>query len=102
VAYGEEVTAERLAMIDQAERWLRARGFAIARVRYHSGDMARVEVPEADLDRLCAPEMRRELAHHLHELGFRFVTVDLAGFRSGSLNTFVPLSNLAGPAGPSS
>jgi len=91
IAYGESVTPERLAMIDQAEQFLRARGLANLRVRYHRGDLARIEVPQDDLPRLCEPEVRRELTAELRRLGFKFVTLDLEGFRSGSLNQLVQI-----------
>lgn len=86
IAYGEEVTAERLQMIDRAESWLHERGFPIVRVRYHRGNLARVETLTEDLSRLLEADMRRELTAALKSYGFASVTVDLEGFRSGSLN----------------
>ncbi len=94
VAYGEEVTPERLAMIDQAERLLRDRGLRTVRVRYHKGDLARLEVPADEVDRVVEPATRQALVEGLKELGFRFITLDLQGFRSGSLNALVPLEVL--------
>lgn len=94
VAYGEEVTSERLAMIDKAERLLRAQGLRTVRVRYHKGDLARLEVPAAELGRLVEEATRRTLVDDLRALGFRFVTLDLEGFRSGSLNMLLPLEIL--------
>lgn len=94
VAYGEEVTPERLAMIDRAERLLRDRGLRTVRVRYHKGDLARLEVPAVELGRLVEESMRLALVDGLKSLGFRFVTVDLEGFRSGSLNVLIPLDVL--------
>ncbi len=94
IAYGEQVTAERLAMIDQAEQLLRQRGFATVRVRYHKGDLARIEVPLADLPRLLHEELRSQVAESCQQLGFKFVTLDVMGFRSGSLNVLVPLEHL--------
>jgi uncharacterized protein len=94
IAYGEEVTPERVRMIDAAEGWLRQRGFRLLRVRYHKGDLARVEVPLEELPRLAAPGIRDELVPALRNLGFKFVTLDLEGFRSGSLNTLVPVELL--------
>jgi uncharacterized protein len=91
IAYGEEVTPERLAMIDQAEQFLRGLGLANLRVRYHKGDLARLEVPLADLPRLCEGNTRDEVAAELRRLGFKFVTLDLEGFRSGSLNQLVQI-----------
>ena len=91
IAYGEEVTPERLAMIDQAEQFLRGLGLANLRVRYHKGDLARLEVPLADLPRLCESNTRDKVATELRRLGFKFVTLDLEGFRSGSLNQLVQI-----------
>lgn len=96
VAYGESVTPERLTMIDKAEQYLRSCGLRLVRVRYHRGDLARVEVPVQDLERLLEPNFRQELTRKLTELGFKFVTVDLQGFRSGSLNSLISLA--ASPA----
>lgn len=95
VAYGEKVTPERLEMIDRAERFLRDRGLGAVRVRYHRGDLARVEVPADQIERVCQPEFRAALIEHLKGLGFRFVAIDLEGFRSGSLNAMVPIEVLA-------
>jgi uncharacterized protein len=92
IAYGEEVTPERLAMIDRAEQFLRSRGLVNLRVRYHRGDLARIEVPLAELPSLCEAEFRRELITELRRLGFKFVTIDLEGFRSGSLNQLVQIT----------
>ncbi len=86
VAYGEEVTPERLAMIDAAERFLRSQGLRELRVRYHRGDMARVEAPAESIPQLCSEPMRSELIAELKRLGFKYVTLDLEGFRSGSQN----------------
>lgn len=94
VAYGEEVTPERLAMIDRAERLLRDRGLRSVRVRYHKGDLARLEVPAEELGRLVEESTRLALVDGLKNLGFRFVTIDLEGFRSGSLNVLIPLDVL--------
>jgi pyridinium-3,5-biscarboxylic acid mononucleotide sulfurtransferase len=87
VAYGEEVTPERLLRIDEAERYLRSQGLREVRVRYHRGDLARLEVPPEAIELLCSAKMRAALASRLHELGFKFITLDLEGFRSGSLNS---------------
>ncbi len=94
IAYGEQVTPERLAMVERAERFLRARGFRLLRVRYHKGDLARIEVPVAELPRLLEPSLREAIIRELMEAGFKFVTLDLMGFRSGSLNQLVPVESL--------
>ena len=80
-------------MIDRAEQFLRSRGLVSLRVRYHGGDLARIEVPLGELPRLCDAEFRRELTGELRKLGFKFVTLDLEGFRSGSLNQLVQISS---------
>jgi uncharacterized protein len=98
IAYGEEVTPERVRMIDQAEHWLRQRGLRLLRVRYHKGDLARIEVPLEELPRLADPALRGELIRAFRDLGFKYVTLDLEGFRSGSLNAVIPVENLLRPA----
>jgi uncharacterized protein len=103
IAYGEDVTPEKVRMIDAAEGWLRRQGLKLLRVRYHKGDLARIEVPIEELPRLADPEVRKNLIPAFRELGFKFVTLDLEGFRSGSLNTLIPLEGLMKPspiAGP--
>src|SRR5581483_2240373 len=94
VAYGEEVTPERVRMIDRAEGWLRGRGLRLLRVRYHKGDLARIEVPVEELPALATPGVREELIAAFRQAGFKFVTLDLEGFRSGSLNTLIPIEGL--------
>lgn len=97
LAIGVSVTPERLGRIDEAERWLRERGFVPVRVRYHEGDLARIEVAANQLERWASAELREAVARRLKELGFRFISLDIEGFRSGSLNVLVPLeSRLAG------
>jgi uncharacterized protein len=91
IAYGEAVTPERLAMVDRAEQHLRGLGLRELRVRYHKGDLARIEVPPAELPRLVEASQRQDLTAALRELGFKFVTLDLEGFRSGSLNQLVQI-----------
>jgi uncharacterized protein len=95
IAYGEQVTPERLAMIEQAEAFLKSRGFDVVRVRFHTGNVARIEVPPDEIARLLAEDLRTELLDVCQKLGFHYVTVDLAGFRSGSMNRGVELVTLA-------
>ena len=95
VAYGEEVTADRLRMIDQGEQFLREAGFSIVRVRYHKGDLARIEVLPKELGKLADETLRHSLIVRFQELGFQFIALDLQGFRSGSLNTVLPLETLS-------
>jgi pyridinium-3,5-biscarboxylic acid mononucleotide sulfurtransferase len=94
IAYGQEVTPERVAMIDQAEQFLREQGFRELRVRYHGGDLARIEVSLAQLSRLAAPGLREALIDRLRGLGFKYVTLDLEGFRSGNLNQVIGVDDL--------
>ena len=90
IAYGEKVTPERLAMIDKAEQFLRGHGFQPLRVRYHQGDMARIEVAPEAMAKFADPELRRLVIRELKAAGFRYVSLDLEGFRSGSLNEALP------------
>jgi uncharacterized protein len=90
IAYGQQVSPERLLMIDRAEQHLRLLGFRELRVRYHGEDLARIEVSAAELDELCQPEIRAAVLEEFQRLGFKFVTLDLAGFRSGSFQQLVP------------
>jgi len=94
IAYGEPVTPERVGMIDKAEQWLRAQGLRQLRVRYHKNDMARVEVPLDELPRLASEPVRSELVRVFREAGFKYVTLDLEGFRSGSLNAMIASESL--------
>jgi uncharacterized protein len=85
VAYGVEVTSARLSRVERAEALLRSFGLSQLRVRDH-GDLARIEVPLDALATLVQPQRRGRLVAGLHELGFSYVTLDLEGFRSGSMN----------------
>ena len=85
VAYGVEVTPERLARIAAAEDLVRAFGVRELRVRDH-GDLARIEVPADAVARLADPDVRASILDAFKELGFAYVTLDLEGFRSGSMN----------------
>ncbi len=91
IAYGEEVTPHRLAQIDQAEQVLRGLGLSEVRVRWHKGEIARLEVPVTALSRLVSEPVRANLIREFRGLGFKYVTLDLEGFRSGSLNQLVQL-----------
>ncbi|MFN0052522.1 MAG: ATP-dependent sacrificial sulfur transferase LarE [Planctomycetales bacterium] len=95
IAYGLEVTPERVARVDQAERFLRQTlGLRELRVRHEAHDLARIEVPIAGLARLVDPVLRQRISQRFHELGFQYVTLDLDGFRSGSMNAALPLVEL--------
>jgi pyridinium-3,5-biscarboxylic acid mononucleotide sulfurtransferase len=83
--YGTPITPEGLSRVSRAEKLLRAEGFRTCRVRHHE-QAARIEVPLDDLARLLEPTTRGRIVDGFREIGFRFVSVDLEGFRSGSLN----------------
>jgi uncharacterized protein len=83
--YGTRITLEGLERVERGEQLLHAMGFRVARVRYH-GEVARLEVEQTEIARLLEPATRESVDRELRKLGFRFVTVDLKGFRSGSLN----------------
>ena len=85
VAYGIQVTPARLSRVERAEALLRSLGVAQLRVRDH-GDLARVEVPVEALPELVHGDARERLVRGLRDLGFAYVTLDLEGFRSGSMN----------------
>lgn len=85
VPYGTEVTPERLALIERGEAALRELGFRQFRVRAHD-NLARVEVSPDELPRALSPEMASRIAERLKSAGFAYVTLDLQGYRQGSLN----------------
>jgi uncharacterized protein len=94
VEYGRTVTREVLEQVERAEQSLRQLGFRELRVRYH-GELARVEVARAELPRALTMEMLDAITAALKLVGFQYVTLDCAGFRSGSLNAVLPVDVLA-------
>lgn len=85
IPYGEEITAERLARIGRGEDGIRALGFRQVRVRDH-GEVARIEVAPDELPRAFEPAMRETLVKVCREAGYRYVTLDLQGYRTGAMN----------------
>ena len=85
VPYGQVVTIEKLSMVDKAESALKRLGFRQVRVRHH-GDVARIEVSEEEMPSALSPEMARAMSTALKSHGFKYVTLDLEGYRMGSLN----------------
>ncbi len=85
IAYGIEVTPERLAVVEKGEEALRALGFRQFRVRYHD-NLVRLEIAPEELSRALTPEMARRFVEIFKPLGFAYVTLDLEGYRTGSLN----------------
>ncbi len=98
IAVGVEATPQRTHRVEEAERFLRAEGFRQFRVRHHADELARIEVEEGDLARFADPALRQRVVQTLTSLGFRFVSLDLIGFRSGSLNVMVPAELLRSTA----
>lgn len=88
IAYGEEVTREKLQMVDEAEAFLRSFGFRDLRVRYHPDALARIELPRNEISQLFIGDRFDRVHAKLKQIGFRFVTIDMNGLKSGSL---VPL-----------
>ena len=93
IEYGRAVTPEALAMVERGEEALRELGFEQFRVRHH-GDIVRIEVAAAELPRAMRPQMAAEFTRIFKGLGFKYVTLDLEGFRSGSMNDILPLEAL--------
>jgi uncharacterized protein len=83
--YGTQITLQGLRQVERGEQVLRSFGFRVARVRYH-GDVARLEVEASEIGRMLDATVREAVDRELKEIGFRFVALDLRGFRSGSLN----------------
>jgi uncharacterized protein len=87
--YGQLITLEKLSTVEQAEQFLRTQGLRVFRVRHHE-KIARIEVLPDDMLRLAQEPLRSELVAHFKTLGYTYVTLDLAGFRSGSMNEGMP------------
>jgi len=85
IAYGTTVTIERLSKVDRGEEILREYGFREFRVRHHD-QLVRLEISQSEMDRVLNQQIFKELAARFRELGFKYVTLDLEGFRSGSMN----------------
>jgi uncharacterized protein len=89
IPYGTEVTAERLERVGRAEERIKQLGFRQVRVRHH-GDVARIEVDPGEMGRLLDPAVRSRLVRGVREAGYRYVALDLDGYRTGSLNEVLP------------
>ena len=100
--YGTEVTPERLAQVEEGEERLRGLGFRQVRLRHH-GDLARVEIDPVELPRALDAEVTRAIVAAIKPLGFRWVSLDLEGYRMGSLNEvlFIRDSDAGGKRGES-
>ena len=93
IEYGRPVTREALDVVERGEDALRALGFRQFRVRHH-GEMVRIEIARDEMDRALTPAMANEFTLIFKRLGFKFVTLDLEGFRSGSMNNLLPADQL--------
>ncbi len=93
IEYGRPVTRESLAVVEKGEDALRALGFRQFRVRHH-GEIVRIEIEREELVRALDPRMATEFTTIFKALGFKFVTLDLEGFRSGSMNALLPAEDL--------
>ena len=93
IEYGRPVTREALAQVESGEDALRQFGFRQFRVRHH-GQIVRIEIAAAELPRAMTAEMSAEFVRIFKALGFEYVTLDLQGFRPGSMNAVLPLSEL--------
>src|SRR5271163_1422693 len=93
IEYGRPVTRESLAVVEKGEDALRALGFRQFRVRHH-GEMVRIEIAREELERALDPAMAAQFTRIFKALGFKFVTLDLEGFRSGSMNVLLPTEDL--------
>lgn len=87
--YGTKITAERLHQIDRCETFLRENGFRNYRVRYHD-EIARIEVAPQEIEQLLDCELRERLVSAFKDAGFTFITLDLQGYRTGSMNATLP------------
>src|SRR5579875_2608448 len=90
--YGTRITLEALSKVERGERILRQLGFKVVRVRYH-GDVARLELERHEMARALDPQVSEVIAREFNQIGFRFVALDLKGFRSGSLNEGIVVPN---------
>ena len=95
IEYGRPVTREALFAVEQGEQALRGLGFRQFRVRHH-GQIVRLEIAREELPRALDPRMAAEFTRIFKALGFTYVTLDLEGFRSGSMNALLPLERLKG------
>ena len=85
IPYGTEVTRENVKLVEHGEEELKQLGFSVCRVRYH-GELVRIEIGPDELPRALSLEMARKLTQIFKDLGFNYVTLDLEGYRQGSLN----------------
>jgi uncharacterized protein len=90
--YGTKITPEKMAQVEEAENFIRGIGFDPCRVRYLD-ETARIEVDEVAMNKMMEPHIRKQVASGLKKIGFKYVTLDLQGFRSGSLNEVLSIDD---------
>jgi uncharacterized protein len=96
VQYGESITPEKLRMIESCEAFLHDMGIRECRVRHHN-TLARIEVPPDQIDHLAQPEVRARIDQHFRSVGYKYVTLDIRGFRSGSMNEVIAFGKVQPP-----
>jgi len=92
VPYNNKITKDKLLQIEKGERFLRSVGFNIVRVRHHS-EVARIEIPENEIDLFLKKDLREKILGYFKSLGFTWITLDLQGYRTGSLNEILVKKN---------
>ncbi|MBF0195272.1 MAG: ATP-dependent sacrificial sulfur transferase LarE [Magnetococcales bacterium] len=95
ISYGEPILPHSLQMVESAENTLRDMGFGVLRVRKQD-ETARIELTDPDITRLLDSDLRKKVTEELLKVGFKFVALDLEGFRSGKLNRVIPDVNIVG------
>lgn len=93
--YGDSITPEKLSRVEKAENYLKDLGFKVLRVRDH-GSMARIETSEHEIEQLLDHSLRNKVVEQLKQLGYHFVSLDLQGYRTGSMNEVLKRKNLEG------
>lgn len=96
--YGEKITEKKVRMVAKAEAYLHGLGFGQLRVRMH-GTLARIELMPEELDRLADRQLREQIAEQFREIGFSYVTADLSGYRTGSMNEVLAFREKTGSGG---
>lgn len=94
IPYGDKITAKKLQMVGRGEKFLKGLGIRQVRLRHH-GDIARIEVWGEDLSKFLSKDFRRKVVTGLKEIGYRYVTLDLEGYRTGSMNESLAKSKAA-------
>lgn len=90
IPYGVKITAEKLEKIEKGEDFLKKEGFSTVRIRDH-GEIARIELGEEEISKILSPSRREKITKKLRELGYLYITIDLEGYKSGSLNKMLTL-----------